>query len=127
LAEALYLGLVKRENMDKDKREKDLLYQWGIEHTENYQFQSIDKSKESYFIERKEEEYIKEYGFETVPELYGELAKIWDLDNCMDGVEKIIAVAAMKNCPSEVEKTIQSQNSDLPKEKEKLPMYIYNF
>ncbi len=115
--------------MDKEKREKDLLYQWGIENTETYKFQSIDKSKESYFIEREETEYIKEYGFETVPELYEELAKIWVLDNCMDGVEKIIAVAAMKNCPLEEvkDKPVQSKNNDLQEREEKLPMYIYNF
>lgn len=115
--------------MDKNAREKELLYEWGIKNTEGYDFQKMDKTGDSYFIKRRgnEEQYIREYAVETLPEIVKELDAMWGADEIMGQIKKVIGVAALKNKPDRV--LVEEQNArDGKKEiKNKLPEFIYNF
>lgn len=112
--------------MDKNEREKKLLYELAMENGGQYHFQQIDKMKESYFIQRQEDTYIREYAFETLPELMNELNALWNQDGIMEQVKRVIGVAAMKNKPVKTVKDKSEMESREDKE-EKLPVYIYNF
>ena len=112
--------------MDKNEREKKKLYEFGVENCKRYHFQEIDKTKESYFIQREEESYIREYKFETLPELMNELSTLWNGDEMMEQIKKVIGVAAMKNKP--VKKSQKKTEGEKQEDKEeKLPAFIYNF
>lgn len=116
--------------MDKNEREKQTLYAWGTQN--KFHFSQIDKEKPSYFVKRenRENSYIKEYGFETLPQLSKELDALWGNDEMMDSVKNVVMVAAMKNKPSQtaVEKEDKRKEKNGGQETEdKLPVYIYNF
>lgn len=115
--------------MNRNEKEKQILYEWGKNNSAVYCFQKIDKEKESYFIQRDAGEekgiYIREYGFETLPELVKELDTLWDCNKEMQSIKKAVEVAVFKNKPSKMEpedKRITDKN-----EEEKLPEFIYNF
>ncbi len=111
--------------MDKNEKEKAMLYEFGVENCERYHFQGIDRMSESYFIQRKEDSYIKEYAFETLPELMKELNTLWNDDEMLGRIKKVIGVAAMKNKPVKITegKTEEKEQES----KEELPPFIYNF
>ncbi len=115
--------------MDRNAREKDMLYEWGVKNAGSYDFQKIDKTKDSYFIKRKgnEEQYIREYAVETLPEIMKELDRMWGDDEIMDQIKKVIGVASLKNKPDKI--LVKEENMiDGKKEvKSKLPEFIYNF
>lgn len=112
--------------MDKNEREKKMLYEFGVENCQRYHFEEIDKKKESYFIKREEDSYIREYAVETLPELMKELNTLWGDDEMMGRIKKVIGVAAMKNKP--VKKAQEKTGGEKQEDKEeKLPAFIYNF
>ncbi|MDE7131965.1 MAG: hypothetical protein K2O65_09240 [Lachnospiraceae bacterium] len=129
LAQAICAGLGE-EDMDKNEREKELLYQWGSEKKTQDRdiFLQPDKQIDSYFVFRTPSKYIREYGFETVPELERELDSMWGNQPYIQEIKKAVLVAAIKNKPRKMEEAIKA---DLEKEekpvKEKMPAYIYNF
>lgn len=106
--------------MDKNAREKEMLHEWGIKNKGNYDFQKMDKCKDSYFIKREgnEELYIREYTVETLSEMMKELDVMWCTDEIMDQIKKAVGVAALKNKPDKI---------PAREEKNKLPEFIYNF
>lgn len=114
--------------MDKNQREKDFLYKWASENSNKYCFSGMDQEKESYFIKREEKpnSYIREYKFESLPELKRELDILWGNNDTLEKVKKIIGVAALKNKPSVI---IQEQVKAEEKRDtgDKLPVFIYNF
>lgn len=110
--------------MDKSRKEKDGLYDIACRHQRDYYTENID-IKESYFIKREEEPYIREYGFETLPELKKELELMWKEDIVMQECIQTVLVSALKMKP-----TAEVEGEPLHTEKnksEKLPGYIYNF
>lgn len=122
--------------MDKNDKEKQMLYEWGRKNSDNEQFQAVDKNRESYFLQREEGIsaglYIREYGFETLPEFIQELDVLWGDGEVMEQIKKTCAVAAMKN--EIVERVFLSDAKELlcktetkQDREDKLPMYIYNF
>ncbi len=124
--------------MKKNEKEKQMLYDWGLQNNLQYHFPIIEKEKNSYFIKREGDSdrhlYIREYGFEVLPELMKELDLLWENDAVMGSAKKIVGVAAMKN--KALEHTMKQDNDDKAAieesikesdDKEKLPMYIYNF
>ena len=58
--------------MGINDKEKQMMYEWGKTQGIDYHFQEVDQKKESYFIwggtEDSRNTYIREYGFETLPE-----------------------------------------------------------
>lgn len=113
--------------MEKNQKEKQLLYEWGIKNSRNYHFQKADRLRESYFIKRQNDSYIREYAFETFPEFMKELDSLWSGDENMEPVKKAIGVAVIKNKP-----VTDSANPELHEEnknnvKDELPAFIYNF
>lgn len=115
--------------MDKNNREKAMLYQWAKANSGVFCFQEINKSKESYFEQRNFDvdsaQYIREYVIESLPEFMKELDALWGSDEIMCQVKKIIGVAALKNKPQNCEES--SKDEHKMELKDKLPMYIYNF
>ena len=51
--------------MDKNEKEKQMLFEWGKKNSQEYDFQGMDKMKKSYFVQRQEDIYIRENMFET--------------------------------------------------------------
>ncbi len=116
--------------MNKNEKEKQMLYEWGLKNHSKYLFQTIDQERSSYFIKResKENSYIREYGFETLPELIKELDILWESDKVMEEIKKVIAIAAIKNKPfGSISKETDINRKGKQEEKDKLPVYIYNF
>lgn len=112
--------------MDRNEREKNMLREWAEKNNSAYQFPKIEKDKDSYFIERQETSYIREYGFETLPELFQELNILWKDEKSMEQINKVVGVAALKNKPSEdIQKQVQEEDAD--EMKDMLPEFIYNF
>lgn len=118
--------------MDRNEKEKKGLKEWAYVHESKIYFQGIDQAKESYFTESEERAYIREYAFETLPQLMNELDELWKTDETMESVKKIIGVAAMKNKAAYNSKVVFSENrASVNQENEenqgRLPTYIYNF
>lgn len=117
--------------MDKNNREKEMLYQWAKANSGDFCFQEIDRSKESYFMQRNFDvdsgQYIREYAIETLPEFMKELDTLWRTDEIMCQVKKIIGVAALKNKPVKLEKQEESGLEYKTELKDKLSVFIYNF
>lgn len=111
--------------MQKSEREKQMLYEWGVNNHRDI-FMQMDNVKESYFQQRTSNSYIKEYSFETLSELMEELNALWENDEEMESIKKVIGVAAMKNKPTKMEKEQEQVKAQL-KQEEKLPAFIYNF
>lgn len=118
--------------MDKNETEKKKLKEWGLKNCQKYQFQGIDKERESYFVEMEKRPYIREYGFETLPQFMEELNRLWENQEVMEPVKKIVGVAAMKNrilkdSFKEYGESMAVNDRDKANGQEKLPEYIYNF
>ncbi|MCM1154145.1 MAG: hypothetical protein NC489_15155 [Ruminococcus flavefaciens] len=111
--------------MDNEK-EKNMLREWAEKNNFVYQFSKIEKEKESYFIQCQESSYIREYGFETLSELFQELDCMWQGEKCMEQIKKAVGVATLKNKPSEeIPKQVEKSHTD--EAREVLPEFIYNF
>lgn len=120
--------------MDKNDKEKQLMYEWGKKHSDSSQFQEMDGDRQSYFIQRDRNTsaYIREYGFETLPEFMQELEALWGDEPVMEQMKKICAVAVMKNeitgrISVHDTKEISDNPGTKPDQEDKLPVYIYNF
>lgn len=117
--------------MDKNSREKDMLYQWAKTNSKSYHFQEIDESKESYFKQRENHaddlRYIREYEIESLPELMKELDTLWGTDEIMCQMKKAVAVAALKNKPVKLNIREETKVKCKIEEKDKMPVFIYNF
>lgn len=119
--------------MNKNEKEKKLLYEWGVQNTEKYCFDDIDKGKKSYYVKRDDDmkSYIKEYGFEILPELMTELDALWGDDEVMNQIKRVIGIAALKNKPLKAvagDTGMDDSEKKSSKETEdKLPAFIYNF
>lgn len=113
--------------MDKCKREKDKLYEFACNSEENY-YALKEFDIKSYFIKRKDHDYMREYGFETLPELKKELELLWGQDVLMQKCMQTVLIAAMKLKPTEqpdIKDGLSQQTKG--KHKEKLSPFIYNF
>lgn len=110
--------------MDKCKQEKEKLYNLACSYQHNY-YTQIDSSKESYFINREETTYIREYGFGTLPELKEELNRMWEKDSVMQECLKVVLVSALKLKPQGAGENHVQRSEEYGEEK--LPAYIYNF
>ena len=115
--------------MDKNARERDMLYEWGVKNTGSYDFQKIDQSRDSYFIKRtgNEEQYIREYAVETLPEIAKELDAMWGMNEIAGQIKKAIEVASLKNKPDKISDKEKTAAGGSKEEKNKLPEFIYNF
>lgn len=106
--------------------EKDKLYQWAVQNNKSDNhidcFTKIDKNKESYYEPYEDRAYLMEYTFQTVPELREELQKLWQGDNCMQQIETVVLVAAMKNRGEVFEEKDTNEATE-----QQLKPYIYNF
>lgn len=114
--------------MDKNAREKDMLYEWSVKNIGSYDFQKTDKNRESYFKKREgnDGQYIREYAVQTLPEIMEELDVMWGADEIMGQIKKTVGVASLKNKPDKI--LVKEDMAGGKKEvKNKLPEYIYNF
>lgn len=113
--------------MGKNNKEKQMLCEWGMKNCSGDIFTRPDPEKESYFLERPDDVYLREYQFDTLPDIMGELEALWMNDEIMDdGIKKVIGIAAMKNKPIGMAEE-GKPGKDQEGQNEKLPMYIYNF
>ena len=110
--------------MDKCKRVKQTLYHPACSYRHNY-YTQMDDAKESYFIKRDELPYIREYGFETLPELEEELNQMWNEDPVMLECMKVVLVSALKLKSQDAGEDYVQHSKEHGEEK--LPAYIYNF
>ena len=111
--------------MDKNEKEKNMLYEWAKRDSSEYSLSRIDKDIESYFSHGERRVYIREYGFETLPELFSELDCLWKDEQIMEQIKKTVGVAALKNKPYLYE---EKQTESVGKKKEDiLPEFIYTF
>lgn len=79
-----------------EDKEMKMLYDWSIRHKGSYKYTEENKDAKSYFIKHEKDEYIGEYGFETIVNLKTELGFLWSGDEVMEEIMKVVAVAAMK-------------------------------
>lgn len=112
--------------MERNNKEKNMLYEWGLKYQDQNVFQKIDLNKESYFKERQKSVVLTEYGFETFPELVNLLDNMWGEDMVLGQIKRVVGVAALKNKPID---RIQKEVGGAAEEKKEniLPSYIYNF
>jgi len=114
----------KRGKMEKDRKEKELLFSWAERsHIETDMFPQIEKECGSYFIKETSREYLEEYQFEGVEEIRNYLEKMSEKDERIREIEQVLLIAAMKNKPRKSEFR-ECQNTG---DKDDLPVYIYNF
>lgn len=115
--------------MDKNKTEKDKLYQWACDHfTKDMMysiFTPIQKDSVSYYEIVQNKEYIKEYEPETAADIRQELSSIWENadknDEVFNKVKTICTVACMKNKNLIVpDESIREESS-----KKQIKPYIY--
>lgn len=116
--------------MGKNDKEKQMLYEWAKTRGIDYHFPGIDLNRKSYFIQRGTEDssnsYIREYGFETLPELMKELNVVQENEKVTASIKKAVGVASIKNKPVKVkQKTTWTINKEEPQDKP--PVFIYNF
>lgn len=112
--------------MGKNQKEKQMLYEWGMNHYSKDIFVQPDQTKESYFLQRPDDVYLKEYQFDTLPDFIEELEGLWINDETMESIKKVIAVAAMKNKPVKMDENNKQRKNQMDQDEE-LPVYIYNF
>lgn len=113
--------------MDKSKREKDGLYEIACLKQKDY-YRAAECSEGSYFVKRNDDTYMREYGFETLPELKEELNKMWGGDETLETCLQTVLVAAFKLKPSdESDNGEDKESSGHERKDEKLLPYIYNF
>lgn len=112
--------------MDRNEKEKNILHEWAETKDSAYQFSKIEKERKSYFVKRQETSYIREYGFETLPELFQELDRMWQDEKYIGQMKKVVGVAALKNKPLK-ESDRQMGESHTDEAKDMLPEFIYNF
>lgn len=113
--------------LDINNKEADKLYQWACDnHTKELEekyFSKFDKDCKSYYEKKSlQEEYCKEYTFQTMPELRSELSAMWKDDAIMEQIQKVVLVAAMKNKPE-----INKSDENTKEKMEQIKPYIYNF
>lgn len=116
--------------MGKNDKEKQMLYEWGNTNGIDYHFQEVAQEKKSYYIQRETEDtgnsYIREYGFETMPEFMKELDSLWVNEKVTESIKKVVGVAAIKNKPvGVIQKAVGTINKE--ETQDKLPAFIYNF
>lgn len=113
--------------MEKNEKEKQMLYEWGKTNGADYHFPEIAQEKKSYFVQREVEgSYIREYGFETLPEFMKELNALWENEKVTEPIKKAVGIAAIKNKPVKVtQKTVEINKKE--EGEDKLPAFIYNF
>lgn len=117
--------------MDQEWKEKEILYKWGsMYHTDmltNSIFLPIDQDADSYYIRRENlEAYLREYEFQSLPQLKTELIKMWKNEEYMNTIIKTVLASALKN---RIEINMENENNaaGTNKEADELPQYIYNF
>lgn len=112
--------------MDKNEKEKNLLYEWGVTHACIYSFPQIDKDLSSYFISKQRESYLKEYSFDTLPELMNVLNMYYENNEIILRILKVVSIAALKNKPLKIEKEVTNEENKKESD-DRLPAFIYNF
>ena len=107
-----------------NEQDKQKLYAWACEYKGESCFLPIDTYCESYYIARGEEAYLKEYSYETLPEVQKELENYWKNEEYMLEIVPVVAMAAIKNksCKGEQNKKNQIQSN-----KAQIKPFIYNF
>lgn len=95
-----------------ENKEINMLYNWSAQNTANYSYPKVNKNAGSCFAERDGDEYIKEYGFETIAELKKKLTDMWSGNMSMEKIIKPVAVAAMKNQPQGIENSKKTEGLD---------------
>ncbi len=117
--------------MDKDKKEKERLFQWACRNssknlTEKI-FPCIDKNEDSYFERcNKESDCLREYAFQELPELKEELEHLWDNEECMNEIMVMVLAGAFKN-QIEINEESSVKRNDSFIIADELPPYIYGF
>lgn len=110
--------------MDRCKREIEKLYEIACTCQKEY-YTSKTCDKESYFIKREESSYIREYGFQTLPDLKAELEKMWSMDETMQKCMQPVLIAAIKLKPADG--VVNDDCHPQKRNDEKLSPFIYNF
>lgn len=100
------------------KKEIRIFYEWSVRNIGNNNYFPVNRNTESYFIEHTGDEYITEYGFDTIVMLKTQLEYMWMEDLPMKEILNLVAVSAIKNYKrSAVEK----------EKKDVLDEFIYTF
>lgn len=105
-------------------REREMLYHLELDMPNEWEksFDFMYKEKNSYYVLQDKHEYLMEYGFETVPQLKEMLDRLWENEQYMQGVERTVFAAAIKNKPKqEVRESIERETDGY------MPEFIYNF
>lgn len=108
--------------MDKSKREKDRLYEIACTNRKSY-YDWKACGNDSYFIKRDNDVYIREYAFDTIPDLKEELNRMWNQDEILQSCIQPVLIAAFKL--KAMDKAEKEDKELLLTEK--LPPFIYNF
>lgn len=117
--------------MEKERKEREIFYEWGCKyHSKKIKdeiFPPIDENKDSYFVKREKQDcYLQEYGFQSLPQLQTEILKIWKYEEPMGAIIKPVLVSAFKNRIG-INVKNKGNITDENDKSDELPQYIYNF
>ena len=109
---------------DLCSRERETLYHLELDIPDGLEksFDFTHKERDSYYVLQDKHEYLTEYGFETVPQLKEMLDRLWENEQYMQGIEKTVLAAAIKNKPKQEESVCEERDAD-----GYMPEFIYNF
>lgn len=116
--------MVERTLGDLCSREREMFYHLELDMPDGWEetFDFAHKDKDSYYVLRGRQEYLMEYGFETLPQLKEILDKLWENDSCVKNIEKTVLVAAIKNKPKQETRESRERDTDGC-----MPEFVYNF
>lgn len=113
--------------MDKNKTEKEKLYQWACKFSQKDIVESIftpvRKECDSYYKKVENREYIREYEPETAHDIEEELLALWNKDEILAQAKLICIVACMKN----KNRAVLDEMAVYKKDEKRLKPYIYEF
>lgn len=116
--------MAERTLGDLCSREREMLYHLELDMSDGWEksFDFTHKEKDSYYVLQDKHEYLMEYGFETVPQLKEVLDRLWENEQYMQDIEKMVLAAAIKNKPKQEERVCAERDAH-----GYMPEFIYNF
>lgn len=105
-------------------REQEMLYHLELDMLDGWKktFDFTHKEKDSYYVLHDKHEYLMEYGFETIPQLKEMLDRLWENEQYMQDIEKMVLAAAIKNKPKQEVRESLERDAD-----GYMPEFVYNF
>lgn len=104
--------------------EEKRLYEWVCKNQKAFLFPERLPSADTYYCLFDNSSNVCDYGFASIPELLGQLDKLWKDEPFFDDIKKVCAVAAFKWQP---EVKLEKKDSEDSEDSMKIPDFVYMF